>query len=271
MTPGSAAAFSAREVIAAGELFRPWDREFHDPGVALDELTSLEPREPTVLRVAVGAGRPRSGPWSSVAGDWLFEPGKAPRRLPRPSWSYSTEARGWSSAREWLEAWEVCDDARWMLHAAASVAVDRRIVVLAACACARTALRHVPEDEARPLRAIETAEAWARGEATAVQARAASLDANDAAAAAYAAANAAYGNAAYAAYAAAYAGGDNAAYAVYAAYAANAANAAANAHAAGHSGGAMRRVALREMASLVRSRIHTLDVLRAAASSGGGR
>ena len=188
----SPAVFSAREVVAAGEAFRPWGREFHDPGVALDELTSLEPREPTVLRVAVGAGRPRSGPWSSVAGDWLFEPGKAPRRLPRPSWSYSTEARGWSSAREWLEAWEVCDDARWMLHAAASVAVDRRIVVLAACACARTALRHVPEDEARPLRAIETAEAWARGEATAVQARAASLDANDAAAAAYAAANAAY-------------------------------------------------------------------------------
>ena len=56
------AVFSAREVIAAGEAFRRWGREIHDPGVALDELTSLEPREPTVLRVAVGAGRPRSAP-----------------------------------------------------------------------------------------------------------------------------------------------------------------------------------------------------------------
>ena len=171
MTPGSAAVFSAREVVAAGEAFRPWGREFHDPGVALDELTSLEPREPTVLRVAVGAGRPRSGPWARVVGDWLLEPGEAPRRLPRPSWEYDAEARGWSTAREWPEAWEPCEDARWMLHAAASVGVDRRLVVLAACACARTSLRYVPEGEARPLRAIETAEAWARGKATAGQVR----------------------------------------------------------------------------------------------------
>ena len=38
--------------------------------------------------------------------------------------------------------------------------------VLCACACARTALRHVPAGDLRPLRAIETAERWARGEAT---------------------------------------------------------------------------------------------------------
>ena len=180
--------FSAREVVAAGESFRPWGREFHDAGVALDELTSLEPREPTVLRVARGAGRPRSGPWARVVGDWLLEPGEAPRRLPRPSWEYDAEARGWSTAREWPEAWEPCEDARWMLHAAASVGVDRCLVVLAACACARTSLRYVPEGEARPLRAIETAEAWARGEATAEQARTAAYAAYDAAeAAAYAA------------------------------------------------------------------------------------
>ncbi len=38
--------------------------------------------------------------------------------------------------------------------------------VLAACACARTSLRYVPVGETRPLVAIETAERWARGEAT---------------------------------------------------------------------------------------------------------
>jgi hypothetical protein len=39
-------------------------------------------------------------------------------------------------------------------------------IVLAACACARTALRYIPEEEERPLMAIEAAEAWARGEAS---------------------------------------------------------------------------------------------------------
>jgi hypothetical protein len=39
-------------------------------------------------------------------------------------------------------------------------------VVRAACDCARTALRYVPGGEDRPRLAIETAEAWCRGEAT---------------------------------------------------------------------------------------------------------
>ncbi len=39
-------------------------------------------------------------------------------------------------------------------------------VVLASCQCARLALRYVKPGERRPLKAIETAEAWARGEAT---------------------------------------------------------------------------------------------------------
>lgn len=34
MTVASTAVFSAREVVAFREPFRPWDREFHDPGVA---------------------------------------------------------------------------------------------------------------------------------------------------------------------------------------------------------------------------------------------
>jgi hypothetical protein len=44
--------------------------------------------------------------------------------------------------------------------------VDRSLVVLAACDCARTWLRHVPPGEDRPRLAIETAEAWCRGETT---------------------------------------------------------------------------------------------------------
>ena len=42
---------------------------------------------------------------------------------------------------------------------------SRKKLVLAACQCARLALPYVKKGEARPLKAIETAEAWARGEA----------------------------------------------------------------------------------------------------------
>lgn len=67
------------------------------------------------------------------------------------------------------EAWAACDRGDWMLwwagrEAGAPWSEARRPLVLAACACARLALPHVPAGEARPLRAIETAESWARGE-----------------------------------------------------------------------------------------------------------
>lgn len=61
-------------------------------------------------------------------------------------------------------SWESHDDARDMLEILAYV--DRRAAVAGACACARTVLRHVPAGELRPLRAIETAEAWLEGKAT---------------------------------------------------------------------------------------------------------
>ena len=41
----------------------------------------------------------------------------------------------------------------------------RRTLVLAACECARLALKHVPSGEERPRTAIMMAERWARGEA----------------------------------------------------------------------------------------------------------
>ena len=134
-------------------------------------------------------------------------------------------------------AWDVCERADWMLWYAGKQAggqgsTSRRRIVLAACECARTALpiwaKEHPDDN-RPLFAIETAEAWARGGRGAPNledvrdAAASAADAAAAAAAAYAASAAA----AYAADAAAYA-----------------ADAAADA--------AVRRSALKEMADTVR-------------------
>lgn len=125
-------------------------------------------------------------------------------------------------ATDWLEnegfktldeAWLVCERGDWMLWLAGKLSGEpgsekRRKLVLAACECARLALPLITVGETRPLKAIEMAEAWARGDEgiTLPMVRDAANAAN------YAAANAA--NAAYAAnYAAAYA-------------AANAANAA---------------------------------------------
>ena len=118
------------------------------------------------------------------------------------------------------DAWERCERGDWLLWISAELGVDRRTIVLAACACARTALQYVPPGEDRPRLAIEMVEAWCRGEATIEDVRTSSR-------AAYAAADAdadaadAYADArAAAAAAAAYA-------AAYAAYAACAARAAA--------------------------------------------
>jgi hypothetical protein len=125
-------------------------------------------------------------------------------------------------------------------------------------------LRYVPVGELRPLRAIETTEAWLRGDATLEQVRAArdatyaaTYAAATAAASAYYAAEAA--TAADYATAAAYA----AAAAYYAAYAAAAdaddyafAAAAAADYAAAHAAGyADRTQALRDMAVLVREHV----------------
>jgi hypothetical protein len=141
-----------------------------------------------------------------------------------------------------------------MLWLAARAGVDRKLVVLASCACARTALHHVPAHQTRPLRAIESAEDWARGGATTLdEVRLAAADAN----AAYAAdANAAYAAAANAAYAAYAADAANAA-----ALAANAANAAALAAADAANAAALAAAhaaaadALADMALLVRKHI----------------
>ena len=129
------------------------------------------------------------------------------------------------------EAWANCEKGDWMLWLAGRLAGDpesesRKRLVLTACECARLALPYVKGGEQSPLKAIETAEQWAKGETniTLSDVRAAAAAAYAAAAAhayaAYAAAAAAYAAYAAADAAAAAAADDAAAAAAYAAYAA---------------------------------------------------
>ena len=151
------------------------------------------------------------------------------------------EATEWVGEKDLATAWAECPRGDWMLWFAARAGVDRKLLVMAACACARTALRFVPDGELRPLQAIEAAESWCRDEATIDQVQAAAH------AAYYAASHAAY--AAYADTAAAYA------YYAYYAAAADAATAA-------------RTVARAECADLVRG-IIKLDELADSIRAGG--
>jgi len=114
----------------------------------------------------------------------------------------------------WQQAWEQFARGDWQLwllskQCGPPESDSRKLLVLAACGCARLALIYVEDGETRPLAAIATAEAWARGEAGVTledvrSAGSAAAYAADAAAAASAAASAAYAAAsvAYAAYAA---------------------------------------------------------------------
>jgi len=133
-----------------------------------------------------------------------------------------------------------------MLWLAANAGVDRKLLVAAACLCAETALTFVPAGEERPARAIATARAWVRGEASISEVR----NAVDAAYAAHAAAaHAAHAAAADAAYAAA-----------AAAATATAAYAAATATATATAAYATRKEALADCATLVRSVISAEQV-----------
>ncbi len=99
------------------------------------------------------------------------------------------EAYNWAKLQpSYEEAWASCHRADWLLWLGGRLSTpgspERKLVVLAACACARTALRHVKDGETRPLHCIEVTEAWARGEATLDAVRVARLGGRHAAAAA---------------------------------------------------------------------------------------
>ena len=121
-----------------------------------------------------------------------------------------------NEARRWVESyrpravrardyWTACERGDWLLWVACALAWTVE-TWCALRARARLSLVHVPAGEPRPLRAIETAERWARGKATIEEVRAA-YDAASAAAryAAYYYAAAAYDAAAAASAAARYA------------------------------------------------------------------
>ncbi len=242
MVPRLKITMAARAVIARGFAFSPRAGSFADADVARDEILSLPPPpEPLVLRVTAAGGRKAER--TRVEGDWLCDATlDAPRRLPAPAWLYDPEAKAWAKKRPWLEAWETCEDARWMLSAAVTEGVDRRLVVRAACACARTVLDRVPAGEERPRRALETAEAWTRGEATLDQVEQT--------------ASAAYGTSSFGAYAA-YAASHASANASFAVAAAAAAAAASNTW----------QISLARLAEVVRGEIATWAVLRSASES----
>ena len=152
-----------------------------------------------------------------------------------------TEAIDWTAARHKMtpaRMWATCPRGDWMLWIAGRVDIDRRLLVRAACDCARLSLKYVKKGEKRPLVAIQTAEKWCQGKATIKSVRSAS-DAADAAYAAAVAVAAVAADAAdaavyvsYAAYAAAADAADAAVYASYAAYADDAEAAADAAYAA---------------------------------------
>ena len=144
-----------------------------------------------------------------------------------------SEAAKWVGKRGLKTAWRDCPRGDWMLWYAGKIGIDQKLLVLAACDCAETALKYVPEGEDRPAKAIQTSRNWCNGTATKQECRDAAANAS-----VYAA------DAAYAAYAAAYA-----AYDAATAYAA--ADAAADAAAAADA----RTKAHKTCANLVRARI----------------
>lgn len=67
------------------------------------------------------------------------------------------------------EAWAKCERGDWMLWLLGKLVGEpdtdsRKKLVLTVCKCARLALPYVKKGEVRPLKAIETTEAWARGD-----------------------------------------------------------------------------------------------------------
>ena len=107
-----------------------------------------------------------------------------------------SDAVQWVAKRDLATAWQECPRGDWLLWLCAKQIGEagwptHQQVVLAACACAETALPYVPAGEDRPRLAIEAVRAWTRGEATLAQVKAAAYAAS-AAYAAYASASAAY-------------------------------------------------------------------------------
>ena len=70
---------------------------------------------------------------------------------------------------EFITLWDETIDPTWLPCLAKAGGATKQQIVFAVCAVARLCLPLIPEGENRPRVAIETAEKWTRGEATAEQ------------------------------------------------------------------------------------------------------
>lgn len=64
--------------------------------------------------------------------------------------------------------WDACERGDWMLEIIDKVCGEpesksRKKLILVVCKCARLSLKYVPKNEKRPIRAIQAAEKWAKG------------------------------------------------------------------------------------------------------------
>ena len=125
---------------------------------------------------------------------------RAPDQLSLFDVSEEDDLGNWlRTQRSYLRAWHLCERGSWLLQIAASIEVDHKLVVRAACDCARAALPYVPEGEDRPRITIETTEAWCEGRATIEEVAVASRQAYGGGSCTYRSGDVAGGNAYYAA------------------------------------------------------------------------
>ena len=76
-------------------------------------------------------------------------------------WAESRPVRMGGRGRTCRDLWDAAPNGAWLLGYAQAARAPRSVLVRAAAACVRPALRFVPEGEDRPRLAVEAAEAWA--------------------------------------------------------------------------------------------------------------
>lgn len=153
----------ARLVEAVGQPFVATGESFHDPGVALDYVRSLEPRVgPSVVRVyRVGRAGLRGD--AAVVGYWLCEAGGGRRLRRRGSPARPEEGSDPAHGPGPLLWWERSARADRMVREAAEAGVDRRSVGSSLCGCVRLCAHLLPAAEAELFGgALSAAEAWSR-------------------------------------------------------------------------------------------------------------
>ena len=149
---------SAKLVEAAGAPWSPFDEEFHDHDVAVDFLSSLDPRlGPTVVKVGDPTGREPSK--ERLVGWWLCESGKTGRLMRNVRSLYlggnlrPLKADGYRGP---LDEWRDARDAAAAIAWASAVGVPRKKLASAALDAALDAMS-LSAGGRSPNRSIESA------------------------------------------------------------------------------------------------------------------